>query len=254
MKLACVVHRYGADIAGGSEAHCRHVAEHLAADHDVTVLTTAPGSRPLANEYRAGSHRVWARAGASASRSRGSARCTASRDQRDRFSGTASRRRAAQQWFRENGPDAPELLAHLRAARRELRPRAVLGVPLAEVVSSACRWSPTAPCWCRPPRKIRSFGWTCSTASSRCPPASCSSRPKSRARRAPRAGVAAAVVRDRIGARPGGRRRGRRSRARSASPAVRAVPGAHRSEQGLRDAAAAIHPLSSREHDDAVSW
>ena len=40
MKLACVVHRFGADIAGGSEGHCRLVAEHLAASHEVTVLTT----------------------------------------------------------------------------------------------------------------------------------------------------------------------------------------------------------------------
>ena len=40
MKLACVIHRYGADIAGGSEGHCRLVAEHLAAQHDVTILTT----------------------------------------------------------------------------------------------------------------------------------------------------------------------------------------------------------------------
>ena len=29
MKLACVVHRFGADIAGGSEGHCRLIAEHL---------------------------------------------------------------------------------------------------------------------------------------------------------------------------------------------------------------------------------
>jgi len=40
MKLACVVHRFGADIAGGSEGHCRLIAEHLSARHDVTILTT----------------------------------------------------------------------------------------------------------------------------------------------------------------------------------------------------------------------
>ena len=40
MKLALVVQRYGAGIAGGSETLCRHYAERLADHHDVTVLTS----------------------------------------------------------------------------------------------------------------------------------------------------------------------------------------------------------------------
>ncbi len=40
MRLACVIHRFGADIAGGSETHCRQIAEHLAVAHDVTIVTT----------------------------------------------------------------------------------------------------------------------------------------------------------------------------------------------------------------------
>ena len=44
MRLACVVHRYGPDITGGSEAHCRSIAERLASRHDVTVLTTCASS------------------------------------------------------------------------------------------------------------------------------------------------------------------------------------------------------------------
>src|SRR5262245_41469310 len=40
VKLAFVVQRYGADIAGGSEMHCRQLAERLSPRHDVTVLTT----------------------------------------------------------------------------------------------------------------------------------------------------------------------------------------------------------------------
>ena len=55
MKIACVVHRYGAEIAGGSEAHCRHIAEHLAVRHDVTVLTScAKDHVTWRNEYLPG--------------------------------------------------------------------------------------------------------------------------------------------------------------------------------------------------------
>jgi len=55
MKLACVVHRFGPDIAGGSEAHCRHVAEHLAAEHDVTILTSCARDHvSWRNEYEPG--------------------------------------------------------------------------------------------------------------------------------------------------------------------------------------------------------
>src|SRR3954469_25782466 len=55
MKLACVVHRFGADIAGGSEGHCRLVSEHLAAQHDVTILTTTAHDHiTWKNHYPAG--------------------------------------------------------------------------------------------------------------------------------------------------------------------------------------------------------
>src|SRR5215208_4599760 len=58
MKLACVVHRFGADIAGGSEGHCRLVAEHLAATHDVTIVTTcAQDHITWRNHYPAGESR-----------------------------------------------------------------------------------------------------------------------------------------------------------------------------------------------------
>src|SRR6188508_2550177 len=55
MRLACVVHRFGADIAGGSEGHCRAIAERLSATHDVTVLTTCARDHiTWRNEYPEG--------------------------------------------------------------------------------------------------------------------------------------------------------------------------------------------------------
>src|SRR4030042_6972970 len=40
MKLAFVVQRYGMEINGGAELHCRWIAEHMGKYSDVEVLTT----------------------------------------------------------------------------------------------------------------------------------------------------------------------------------------------------------------------
>ena len=113
MKLACVVHRFGADIAGGSEAHCRHVAEHLAAEHDVTILTSTATDHVLwRNDYEPGPsifgalkiHRF------PVARQRSLHRFA---DVSERaFSGLATDAQQ-EEWFRENGPDVPGLVAHL---------------------------------------------------------------------------------------------------------------------------------------------
>jgi glycosyltransferase involved in cell wall biosynthesis len=114
VKLACVVHRFGADIAGGSEGHCRLVAQHLAGSHDVTIVTTcAKDHITWRNHYRAGESRDGALRVLrfAVARERSMQRFM---DLSDRVFADGASAAEEQQWFRENGPEAPELLAHLR--------------------------------------------------------------------------------------------------------------------------------------------
>lgn len=115
MKLAFVVQRYGADIAGGSEMHCRQLAERLSSRHDITVLTTCardyvtwenayPPGASLENGVRVQRFPV--------ARTRNlKAFADLSDEVFDDLGSTPDRE---VEWFRANGPHTPALLEHLR--------------------------------------------------------------------------------------------------------------------------------------------
>jgi glycosyltransferase involved in cell wall biosynthesis len=116
VKLAFVVQRYGAGIAGGSEMHCRLLAERLASRHDITVLTTcARDYVTWENAYPAG---VATENGVrvqrfAVARPRNLKSFADLSDEVFDDIGSSPEREVA--WFRANGPDAPALLDHLRA-------------------------------------------------------------------------------------------------------------------------------------------
>jgi len=115
VKLAFVVQRYGADIAGGSEMHCRQLAERLSARHDITVLTTSardyvtwenayPAGTSVENGVRVQRFPV--------ARTRNLKVFADLSDEVFDDLGATPEREA--EWFRANGPDTPALLEHLR--------------------------------------------------------------------------------------------------------------------------------------------
>jgi glycosyltransferase involved in cell wall biosynthesis len=114
MKLLFVVHRYGADITGGSEYHCRAIAQRLAARHEVAVATTCAADYiTWRNVLPPGTSRDGAvlvhRFPVARERPLGRFRALSERMADGRASEDEQR-----EWFAANGPDAPGLLDYLR--------------------------------------------------------------------------------------------------------------------------------------------
>ena len=115
MKIAFVIHRYAESIVGGSEFHCRRIAEEMASRHEVEVLTTtaedyvtwkdgfAPGAETV-NGVKVRRFRIKTRRNLVRFKEI-SDRCFYEK------SHTADDER---EWVRANGPDTPELLQFIR--------------------------------------------------------------------------------------------------------------------------------------------
>ena len=114
LRLCFVIQRYGLEVAGGSELHCRWLAGRLARSHDVRVVTTcALDYLEWRNHYPPGADRV---DGLPVTR-------YPVRRQRDehRFALVSDlvfheehSLDDERQWVVENGPDCPELVRSLR--------------------------------------------------------------------------------------------------------------------------------------------
>ena len=116
MKVAFIVQRYGSEILGGSEYHCRLMAEHLSGAHTVEVLTTCAREYiTWENAYPEGEDRV-----------RGvTVRRFANAETRDLEAFNAysdwifaNPHSAAdeQNWLRQQGPWCPALIEYLERA------------------------------------------------------------------------------------------------------------------------------------------
>ena len=119
MKIAVVIQRYGTEVLGGSEHLCRLLAERLAAQHDVEVLTTcARDYQTWANEYAEGADRI---RGVTIRRFANAT--TRNLDAFNRYSDwiyqNAHTRADEMEWLKQQGPWCPGLIEYLRRHQQE---------------------------------------------------------------------------------------------------------------------------------------
>jgi glycosyltransferase involved in cell wall biosynthesis len=119
MKIAVVVQRYGAEVLGGSEHLCRLVAERLAAQHEVEVLTTcARDYVTWKNEYPEGADRV---RGVTIRRFANAAQrdLEAFNKYSDWIYNHAHSRADEMEWLKQQGPWSPALIEYLRRSQQQ---------------------------------------------------------------------------------------------------------------------------------------
>jgi glycosyltransferase involved in cell wall biosynthesis len=117
MRIGMVVQRYGLEVNGGAELHCRMIAERLGARHDVEVLTTcAIDYMTWKNEYAPGITRI---------HDIPVRRFRVDHPRRigkfNRYSGWIASHKPTleeeRKWVRMQGPDSPDLLSHIDSHR-----------------------------------------------------------------------------------------------------------------------------------------
>lgn len=119
MNIAFIIQRYGPEILGGSEYHCRLIAERLAERHDVEVLTTcARDHTTWNNEYPEGTDRI---RGVTVRRfANAHARNPAAFDRcSDWIFNHPHTREDELEWLEQQGPWCPRLVEHLERRHQQ---------------------------------------------------------------------------------------------------------------------------------------